>query len=289
MLLRRRNRTSSPYIFYALHLYFLGLSLRKTSKCLSDFVRRNHVSIWNWIQHYNPEKLFHTKRRIYDFIVDETLIKVVGGEFVWLWIASEPKDKTILGIHISYERRICLLLNTLYIPQQRNMENILFQLIVWYMVSITSMQIPETTTPHIYSPYEKSIIERTIQYVKDRTENFDDYFPCRKEREVEGYQKKQFLPSSITLTDIRQVFLGIDIHLLDSKQPMLHNATLRERENLRRRKYTIKLSLGADLLKQIICIIKIRRAPTRHYNIDFRLLIAKITKILPTIVISCCC
>jgi putative transposase len=33
---------------------------------------------------------------------------------------------------------------------------------------------------HIHSAYEKSIIERTIQYVKDRTEGFDDYFPCRK-------------------------------------------------------------------------------------------------------------
>ena len=33
---------------------------------------------------------------------------------------------------------------------------------------------------HIHSPYEKSIIERTMQYVKDRTESFDDYFPCRK-------------------------------------------------------------------------------------------------------------
>ncbi|MDR4492309.1 MAG: hypothetical protein R2685_15655 [Candidatus Nitrosocosmicus sp.] len=25
---------------------------------------------------------------------------------------------------------------------------------------------------------EKSIIERTMQYIKDRTESFDDYFPC---------------------------------------------------------------------------------------------------------------
>ena len=36
---------------------------------------------------------------------------------------------------------------------------------------------------HIHSPYEKSVIERTVQYVKDRTESFDDYFPCRKGRE----------------------------------------------------------------------------------------------------------
>jgi putative transposase len=33
---------------------------------------------------------------------------------------------------------------------------------------------------HIHSLYEKSIVERTIQYLKDRTECFDDYFPCRK-------------------------------------------------------------------------------------------------------------
>jgi putative transposase len=36
---------------------------------------------------------------------------------------------------------------------------------------------------HLHSSYGKSTIERTIQYVKDRTECFDDYyFPCRKER-----------------------------------------------------------------------------------------------------------
>ena len=35
---------------------------------------------------------------------------------------------------------------------------------------------------HIHSLYERSIIERTIQYIKDRTESFDDYFPCGKEK-----------------------------------------------------------------------------------------------------------
>jgi len=35
---------------------------------------------------------------------------------------------------------------------------------------------------NIHSSNEKSLIERTIQYIKDRTECFDDYFPCRKEK-----------------------------------------------------------------------------------------------------------
>ena len=37
---------------------------------------------------------------------------------------------------------------------------------------------------HIHSflaKNEKSVIERTMQYIKDGTESFEDYFPCRKE------------------------------------------------------------------------------------------------------------
>jgi hypothetical protein len=69
---------------------------------LSPFIKSNHVSIWNWIQHYKPEKISHSKRRIYGFIVDETLIKV-GTEllaWVWVWIAIELKDKTILLLSV---------------------------------------------------------------------------------------------------------------------------------------------------------------------------------------------
>ena len=51
----------------------------------------------------------------------------------------------------------------------------------WYMVS-TSMQVFETETSSFILSYEKSIIERTMQYIKDRTECFDDYFPCRKRK-----------------------------------------------------------------------------------------------------------
>ena len=35
---------------------------------------------------------------------------------------------------------------------------------------------------HVHTSFEKSIIERTMQYIKDRTECFDDYFPCRKNK-----------------------------------------------------------------------------------------------------------
>jgi hypothetical protein len=34
----------------------------------------------------------------------------------------------------------------------------------------------------LHSTLEKGIIERTIQYIKDRTECFDDNFPYRREK-----------------------------------------------------------------------------------------------------------
>ena len=35
---------------------------------------------------------------------------------------------------------------------------------------------------YIHSPLEKSFIERVMQYFKDRTECFDDYYPCNSKR-----------------------------------------------------------------------------------------------------------
>ena len=102
----KRSRPPSKYVYYALHMYFSGLSLRKASEHLLQFIERNHVSVWNWIQHYKPTKIWQTK--ISQFILDETVIRV-GREVVWLWIAIEPKTKSILDLHISRERSYLLL------------------------------------------------------------------------------------------------------------------------------------------------------------------------------------
>jgi putative transposase len=114
MVKSKRSRTPSKYIYYALYLYFSGLlSLRKTSEYhLLPFVKRNHVSIWNWIQHYRPKKILQRKRRrkVQEFIIvdDETLLKV-GSQYVWVWVAIEPLAKVILGIRISFLKEQCLL------------------------------------------------------------------------------------------------------------------------------------------------------------------------------------
>jgi putative transposase len=105
MVKSKRSRTPSKYIYYALYLYFSGLSLRKTSEHLLPFVKRNHVSIWNWIQQYRPKKILQRKRRkVQEFIVDDKTLLKVGSQYVWVWVAIEPLAKVILGIRISFER-----------------------------------------------------------------------------------------------------------------------------------------------------------------------------------------
>ena len=45
---------------------------------------------------------------------------------------------------------------------------------------------------HLHSSFEKSIIERTMQYIKDRIESFDDYFPCKKNKCKLNHVKQWF-------------------------------------------------------------------------------------------------
>jgi putative transposase len=117
----RRNRTPSKYIYYGLYFYFSGLSLRRASKILSSyFIKRNHVSIWNWIQKYNPKKLSSKRKKISEFVIDETLIKV-GSEYIWLWVAVEPKNREILALSISKERNICFCCRTLFINRYQRL------------------------------------------------------------------------------------------------------------------------------------------------------------------------
>ncbi len=102
-----RNRTPSEYVYYGLYLYFLGLSLRRASERLSCFIKRNHVSIWNWIRAYNPLKVSSKRKIILEYVIDETLLKV-GSDYIWLWIAIEPENRQILALSISKERNMLI-------------------------------------------------------------------------------------------------------------------------------------------------------------------------------------
>ena len=78
-----------------------------TSNRLAFFVKRNHVSIWNWIQKYKPQQLSIKRKKISEYIIDETQLKI-GSEYIWLLVAIEPKNKRILALSISKERNMLI-------------------------------------------------------------------------------------------------------------------------------------------------------------------------------------
>ena len=92
----------------------------------------------------------------------------------------------------------------------------------------------------------------------------------------------KIISSFILFTHPRHIFAGIDatgFKITHASEYYTHRAKLRK-------KYA-KLSIGADVLKQIICNIKVRRAPatTRHDTIDFKPIVTKISKIKPLSVV----
>ncbi len=170
-----RNRTPSEYIGYGLYLYFSGLSLRRASERLACFIKRNHVSIWNWIQKYKPQRILIKRKKILEHIVDETLLKV-GSAFVWLWVAIEPKNKEILALSISKERNMLVAERFISgLAQIHGKHPVSTDGGTWYPQACRFLNLDH----HTHSAFEKSLIERTMQYIKDRTESFDDYFPCK--------------------------------------------------------------------------------------------------------------
>ncbi|MFZ0329538.1 MAG: DDE-type integrase/transposase/recombinase [Nitrososphaeraceae archaeon] len=197
--LKESSRTSSKYVYYALHLYFFsGLSLRKTSQRLSQFIKRNHVSIWNWIQRYKTKKDILQKRcKLSKYIIDETLIKV-GSDYVWLWVAIEPTNKTILGIRISIERNMFVAEQFIQsLIRRYGRHNISTDGGTWYPQACRFLNVKH----HNHSSIEKSFIERTIEYIiKDNTECFDDYFPCKRNNDCKLKHVMNWLSLFVDIT-----------------------------------------------------------------------------------------
>jgi putative transposase len=176
-MISKRNRTSSSDIGHALYLYFLGLSTRGVAKAMFFLhkVKRSHVAIWNWIQKCHPKKISSKRKKIEEYIVDETLVKV-GSELVWLWVAIEPENRQILALSISNERNMLIAERFLSgLIQIHGKHPVSTDGGTWYPQACQFLKLKH----HIHSSLEKSLIERTMQYIKDRTECFDDYFPCR--------------------------------------------------------------------------------------------------------------
>lgn len=174
-LLLERERTSTWTVMYALYLYFLGLSFRSTARAIEPFAERSHVAIWYWVQKFGSIQIYR-RRRVSAYLIDETQVQI-GHDEAWVWVAIEPVHRTVLGVYVSRHRNILVAESFL-----RSLVKLYGKHTVysdggpWYPDACHSLGLEH----RLHSEYEKSLIERTIEYFKDRTECFDDYYPCIK-------------------------------------------------------------------------------------------------------------
>ncbi len=114
----------------------------------------------------------------------------IGSEDIWSWVAIEPENKEILAQSISKERSMFVAEHFLSdIMQEYGRHPVSTDGGTWYLQACKFLKLDH----HIHSTLEKSIIERTILHIKDRTESFDNYFPCRKEEHCNLFHIKNWM------------------------------------------------------------------------------------------------
>jgi putative transposase len=170
-----RNKTSNYIVMYSLYLYFLGLSLRNTSKALVIFRedKRSYVSVWNWIQRFGSCQIYKRKR-VTAFIIDETIIQI-GNKHFWLWFCIEPVHSSVLGIYLSEERNMLVAEKFIRsLVSKYGKHTVYTDGGTWYDEACNVIGLKH----YLHSSLEKSLMERVNQYLKDRIKCFDDYYPC---------------------------------------------------------------------------------------------------------------
>ncbi len=91
----------------------------------------------------------------------------------------EPKHKEILAADITKEQNMFVVERFLsHVVNKYGLHSVSSDGGTWYPQACKLLKLVH----HFHSSYEKSLIERTMQYIKNRTESFDDYFPCKKNK-----------------------------------------------------------------------------------------------------------
>ena len=106
----------------------------------------------------------------------------IGSDYAWLWVAIEPVHKQVLGVYVSRHRNMLVAESFLRsLIKVYGKHTVYSDGGTWYPEACSYLGLKHL----LHTSFEKSIIERTIEYFKDRTETFDDYYPCKHKIEYE--------------------------------------------------------------------------------------------------------
>jgi putative transposase len=85
----------------------------------------------------------------------------------------------VLGIYISEERNMFVAEKFIRsLVEKYGKHTVYSDGGTWYPQACTFLHLKHRLHSHL----EKSLIERVVQYFKDRAESFDDYYPCNSKR-----------------------------------------------------------------------------------------------------------
>jgi len=175
-----RRRTPLPVMAYAVYLYYSNMSLRYAARSLRSVIVRSYTSIWRWVQRLGPilGSFGADPRDVHRIFVDETMVNA-GGTSALIWIAFEPDLRAMLDFHVSWRgNSIDAYLFIRRLVHKYGRVPIYTDGAGWYADACRWAGVEHV----VYGRPLRNLMERMVQYVKDRTEAFDDLFPARKSR-----------------------------------------------------------------------------------------------------------
>ena len=193
----KSNRTPSKHIGHGLYLCFLGLSARNVAKALSflHFVKRSHVAVWKWIQKYRPKRISSRRKRVSELMVDGTAIKVGSKMHLVVGCYRVKKQADSRTVHIQEKKHVCGREVYRRLGQGAWKTCSINRFGTWYPQACRFLKLNH----HTHSPLGKSIIEGTMHYIKDRTECFDDDFPCSRKKGCNLFHIRNWLSIFVTM------------------------------------------------------------------------------------------
>jgi putative transposase len=135
-------------------------------------------------------------------LIDDTRVEVGGREQV-LFVAFEPNLRRIAYMKFLEAANIFTALTFMKRVKAlyRSRMEVLTDGAQYYRAACKFLNLDHD----VYGLKARNLMERIIQYVKDRTEDFDDYIPCRRKRCDKMHA--QMLLSSIAFM-INEVYLS---------------------------------------------------------------------------------
>jgi len=173
-----RMRTSLLLIVYGAFLYFCAHSSRAASRVLSSMVRRSHASILSWFRSLSFLFMDRSLRgKVELLLIDDTRVEVGDREMV-LFVAFEPRLRRIVYMRLFEAANIFTALTFIKRIKAvyRSRVKVLTDGAQCYRTACKFLNLDHD----VYDLRLRNLMERIIQYVKDRTRDFDDYIPCRK-------------------------------------------------------------------------------------------------------------